>query len=45
MVSQSPKNELLPYHAMGGHKYAALGRETQNIEVPDKEKLEKLKKL
>lgn len=37
--------ELLPYHAMGEHKYAALGKSAQRFSVPDKEKLEKLRKI
>ena len=39
------KIELLPYHMMGEHKYTALGRTTQKFEVPDKEKIEKLKNV
>ena len=39
------KVELLPYHAMGEHKYAALGKEVQKFGVPSKERLEALKKL
>lgn len=31
--------ELLPYHAMGEHKYGALGRECQSFCVPDEEKM------
>ena len=27
--------ELLPYHAMGEHKYEAIGREGQTFTVPD----------
>ena len=30
------KVELLPYHAMGEHKYAALGKIAEKFEVPDK---------
>ena len=39
------KVEFLPYHAMGEHKYASLGRETEEFEVPNKEKMEKLRKI
>ena len=39
------KIELLPYHAMGEHKYTALGKDTEKFDVPSKEKLEKLKRF
>jgi len=39
------KVEFLPYHAMGEHKYASLGREAEKFEVPNKEKIEKLRKI
>ena len=39
------KVELLPYHAMGEHKYTALGKSVEKYDVPDKEKVEKLKKI
>lgn len=39
------KVELLPYHAMGEHKYSAIGKEVTVFEVPDKDKMEKLKKI
>ncbi len=39
------KVELLPYHAMGEHKYAAIGKEVQMFSVPSEEKMSKLKKI
>ena len=39
------KAELLPYHAMGEHKYEALGKSAEKFEVPNKEKMEKLRKI
>ena len=39
-----PENiELLPYHKMGEHKYSALGKTYNTFDVPNKEKIEKLK--
>ena len=37
------KIELLPYHAMGEHKYGALGREAEVFSVPSKERMEALR--
>ena len=37
------KIELLPYHAMGENKYAAIGKETQRFTPPDNDMLNKLK--
>lgn len=37
------KVELLPYHAMGEHKYAAVGREAAAFSVPDEETLKRLR--
>jgi pyruvate formate lyase activating enzyme len=39
------KIELLPYHAMGEHKYCALGLDILKFNAPSKEKLSKLKKI
>ena len=39
------KMELLPYHAMGEHKYIALDRNVEKFEAPQKEKLEVLKNI
>ena len=39
------KVELLPYHAMGEYKYAAIGKETQIFSVPSEEKMKHLKNI
>ena len=39
------KVELLPYHAMGEHKYDAIGKEACAFSVPDSERLERLKQI
>ena len=39
------KIELLPYHPMGEHKYAAIGKIAKRFDAPDKEKTEKLKSI
>ena len=39
------KTELLPYHAMGEHKYRALGKDTEIFNSPDKEKIAFLKEI
>ena len=39
------KVELLPYHAMGEHKYAAIGKKVKMFSVPSEEKIRQLKKI
>ena len=39
------KIELLPYHAMGEHKYAAINRESHMFPIPSKETMEDLNKI
>lgn len=39
------KVELLPYHAMGEHKYAALGKQAQRFFAPSEEKMTELKRI
>lgn len=39
------KIELLPYHAMGEHKYAALGKEAALFSVPSEEKMKQLREI
>ena len=39
------KIELLPYHAMGEHKYAAINKEAQRFPVPTEEKMKQLKNI
>ena len=41
-----PQNiELLPYHAMGEHKYAAIGKEVQRFSAPCEEKMRELRNV
>ncbi len=37
--------ELLPYHAMGEHKHAAIGKEARSFSVPSEEKMKQLKSI
>ena len=39
------KIELLPYHSMGDHKYAALDKTAHRFSVPNKEQLSHLKNI
>ena len=39
------KVELLPYHAMGEHKYSAIGKTVQTFSAPSEEKMNELKKV
>jgi pyruvate formate lyase activating enzyme len=39
------KIELLPYHAMGEHKYTAIGKEAITFSVPSEEKMTRLKNI
>ena len=39
------KIELLPYHAMGEHKYAAIGKSAQSFSVSNEEKMRQLKNI
>ena len=39
------KIELMPYHAMGEHKYAAIGKSAQSFSVPNEEKMRQLKNI
>ena len=39
------KVELLPYHAMGEHKYEALGMKCKGFDVPDDEKVKEFRKI
>jgi len=39
------KVELLPYHAKGAHKYAAIGKKVKMFSVPSEEKMKHLKNI
>lgn len=39
------KVELLPYHAMGEHKYLAIGKDLQKFATPNEKHIENLKKF
>ena len=39
------KVELLPYHSLGEHKYASLGRECRSFDQPNGEKMDRLKEI
>lgn len=39
------KIELLPYHALGENKYAAIGKNSQKFEIPDNEKISHLREV
>ena len=43
--SKHPKVELLPYHAMGEHKYAAVGKKAEVFSPPSKEKIRELNSI
>jgi len=43
--SYPEKVELLPYHAMGEHKYAALDKRALIFSVPSEEKMKELEKI
>lgn len=43
LAPYKPNVELLPYHAMGEHKYAAIGKNVETFSVPSEETMTKLK--
>lgn len=42
---QPNRIELLPYHAMGEHKYSALGKSAQKFDIPAQKRMEELKHI
>ena len=42
---QPQKIELLPYHAMGEHKYRAMGKELQHFRAPSVEEIKELQEI
>ena len=45
LLGPPEKTELLPYHAMGEHKYAALGHSPAPFSFPEKETVEEMKQI
>ena len=45
LAARAEKIELLPYHAMGEHKYTALGKAAEHFEAPSGEKMTELREL
>ena len=44
-IGKPEKIELLPYHAMGEHKYSAIGRETTLFQTPSENEIMLLKSV
>ena len=44
-IGKPEKIELLPYHAMGEHKYSAIGRETALFQTPNESEIILLKRV
>ena len=45
LAAGAEKIELLPYHAMGEHKYSALGREATQFKAPSEERMNRIRAL